>query len=424
MCRVRITLIIVGLLVCLTTKAAERVCGLDINNNGSLAEQGETATCQAATSGEYSCPIRRIDCTEHTVQSETTRTEQQTGTCEHTNTRRGSGFFSFLTFYEHTCSVTGATYENMDFYASQNQCVLNCTNIPVEVTEQTTESSWINPITNEQCDENIGTVAAPNFVDSTINCVEHIPQSIEIEETAGFDETGVMSDDGECSGEFQIFRGSVSRCRKNGYQTRWDNCCNNPPKIVSDSFSEASTRETAEATNQMVIDMFSGFFGEDATNAMTKLNKTVSDGFSYVFPDELDPMTLHGIAMNWLMTPCADDSEDLIFIGSGMCHLLGEKCIEQWDLIGCVQHAQIHCCFKTMLSRIFQEQAREQLGMSWGTPEEPNCEGFTPEQFQAIDFSRMDLTEYLDEVRHKASGELQNDLQDKFSEQDFNQGGS
>ena len=39
------------------------------------------------------------------------------------------------------------------------------------------------------------------------------------------------------------------------------------------------------------------------------------------------------------------------------------------------------------------EQGKAQLGMQWGTPKTPDCEGFLIAQFQQLDLSRMDFSE-------------------------------
>jgi conjugal transfer mating pair stabilization protein TraN len=76
-----------------------------------------------------------------------------------------------------------------------------------------------------------------------------------------------------------------------------------------------------------------------------------------------------------------------------------------------------HCCFNTKLGRIIQEQGRPQLkafnAIGWGTPKNPYCRGFT-EEFQALDFSRMDLSEYYADVEARAQSEIQIDMKDKI----------
>ena len=82
----------------------------------------------------------------------------------------------------------------------------------------------------------------------------------------------------------------------------------------------------------------------------------------------------------------------------GKTHLVGDYCDKEVFLIGCVRTKQTHCSFNSKLARIVHEQGRPQIGMSWGTPESPSCRGFTPEEFQRIDFSKIDLSEYFGDL--------------------------
>ncbi len=60
---------------------------------------------------------------------------------------------------------------------------------------------------------------------------------------------------------------------------------------------------------------------------------------------------------------------------------------------------------------------------NWGDPENPNCRGFTPEEFQMLDFSRIDLSEWYGDIEVKAQDEIESEMQesiegfyDKFSD--------
>ena len=86
------------------------------------------------------------------------------------------------------------------------------------------------------------------------------------------------------------------------------------------------------------------------------------------------------------------------------CHYVGDYCQKKWPLVGCVQKAKSYCCFNSKMARIIHEQGRPQLQSfqpngAWGIPEAPNCRGFTPDEFQALDFSRIDLSEYFEDVQ-------------------------
>lgn len=84
----------------------------------------------------------------------------------------------------------------------------------------------------------------------------------------------------------------------------------------------------------------------------------------------------------------------------GNCHYVGEYCAEKWNVLGvifCAQRKRTYCCFNSPLGRIVHQQGRPQLGIGWGTPESPNCRGFTIQEFQKLDFSRIDFSEWVEE---------------------------
>ena len=83
-----------------------------------------------------------------------------------------------------------------------------------------------------------------------------------------------------------------------------------------------------------------------------------------------------------------------------------------WPLVGCVQRAESHCCFNSKLARIVQEQGRAQIPSmgGFGTAREPNCRGFRPEEFQAIDFSKIDLSEYFDELQTRSQALIEGEI--------------
>jgi conjugal transfer mating pair stabilization protein TraN len=60
------------------------------------------------------------------------------------------------------------------------------------------------------------------------------------------------------------------------------------------------------------------------------------------------------------------------------------------------------CCYNSRLARIVQEQGRQQLGRQYGAPQNPDCSGFTPADLELLDFSAMDLSEFVADVQAKA----------------------
>jgi len=85
-------------------------------------------------------------------------------------------------------------------------------------------------------------------------------------------------------------------------------------------------------------------------------------------------------------------------------HYIGEYCSKYLKLGFtkiCVQKKQTYCVFNSKLARIIHEQGRPQIAMPWGEAKSPNCKGFTPEEFQKIDFSKLDLSEFYGDLESK-----------------------
>lgn len=61
----------------------------------------------------------------------------------------------------------------------------------------------------------------------------------------------------------------------------------------------------------------------------------------------------------------------------------------------CLVRKKSFCCFNTPLARIVHEQARPQIGKSWGSAKSPDCSGFTAEELSSIDWNQVDLTEWF-----------------------------
>ncbi|WP_353684388.1 conjugal transfer protein TraN [Thermodesulfovibrio sp. 3907-1M] len=129
-----------------------------------------------------------------------------------------------------------------------------------------------------------------------------------------------------------------------------------------------------------------------------------------------------GLAMALFMKKC--DQQDIMtstFNDSGYCHEVGEYCIKKWKFVGCVQKAKGFCCFNSKLARIIHEQGRPQLkgfqpNGAWGDPKSPNCRGFLPEEFQALDFNKIDLSEYIEDIQRNIRQNLEPQLKQQVQQ--------
>ena len=106
----------------------------------------------------------------------------------------------------------------------------------------------------------------------------------------------------------------------------------------------------------------------------------------------------------------------------GLCTLVGTYCSNK--VLGvCTEKKEAHCCFLSKISRILQEQGRPQIGKPWDSPKNEKCLGFTIEEFQRLDLSKMDFSEVYAEFTDAAklpdelatTTELQTKINDYFA---------
>ena len=163
---------------------------------------------------------------------------------------------------------------------------------------------------------------------------------------------GTVDSNGNCLGQVFIFNGKAGQCKPPGVQTNYFNCCN--AANITDQTMSGSSFDTN------VLDYFNTC-GQSSAYAVAAIN-------------------------------------------AKRAHFVGEYCVDSWPLVGCVQHANMYCDFQSQLGRIIAEQGRPQLQSfgidgGWGTPQSPNCRGFKPDEFQMLDFSKMDLSEFTQTIQ-------------------------
>lgn len=86
----------------------------------------------------------------------------------------------------------------------------------------------------------------------------------------------------------------------------------------------------------------------------------------------------------------------------GLCRYVGSFC-DKTSGFGCLEKRESWVCFNSRIARIVQEEGRKQLGIGWGSPEHPLTRGFTLEEFQQLDFSKMDLSGVISEIAQEAA---------------------
>ena len=104
-------------------------------------------------------------------------------------------------------------------------------------------------------------------------------------------------------------------------------------------------------------------------------------------------------------------------------HYVGTYCSNR-SLFGCLEKSMVYCAFEGALGRVVQETGRPQIGKTWGTAKSPDCSGFTVDQFQQLDLSDVDFSDfYRDKLKDFTSPDpdatasrIQNSLSNLYSE--------
>lgn len=96
---------------------------------------------------------------------------------------------------------------------------------------------------------------------------------------------------------------------------------------------------------------------------------------------------------------CSENEERLaVARDNDLCISIGSYCSKKSFFGTCLKKKQSYCCYKSELARIVVETGREQAGKSLGTPKDPQCDGFSVQQFQLLDLSRADFSGVADNM--------------------------
>lgn len=274
-----------------------------------------------------------------------------------------------------------------------------------------------------------------------------------------------------CDGQIYIFPGTKEECRKSGVQTLGTNCCKTESKTANTCSFENIARELgwSDAAISMISSIGSYFAKEQLADwaAQYVINQALTEGaFSFATSglgtlfgngaitlvhdsiggvgvefasnagsftayvgteagmqsavSQLSAVYLNAISwVGWaytiytmynmvnVMSKCVAAEKILgCKVSKGNCHEVGDRCtFKVFD--ECLQKKKIYCCFDSVLARIIQEQGRAQLGMEWGSGDNPDCRGFYVDEFMRIDFPLIDFGEYTDDLTRQMLNQVQ-----------------
>ncbi len=104
-----------------------------------------------------------------------------------------------------------------------------------------------------------------------------------------------------------------------------------------------------------------------------------------------------GVLLDVNLTSCNADEQKLAAEQtSKACHYVGTYCSNK-SFFGCLVKKMTYCCYGSALARIVEEAGHSQLGKSWGDAKSPSCGGFSVAEFQTVDLTNVDFSDFYAE---------------------------
>ena len=113
-----------------------------------------------------------------------------------------------------------------------------------------------------------------------------------------------------------------------------------------------------------------------------------------------------GTLVDWNVVNCSADEQKLALQQKNKaCRYIGTYCSNKSFFGTCLEKKMTYCCYGSVLARIVQEAGHAQLGKTWGDAKGPSCGGFTVEEFEKIDLSNVDFSDFYADTLSKYGGD-------------------
>lgn len=402
----------------MTLYADPIVCVDDLNGNGDTTEPGESASCIIAGPDQL-CPINPTDCTPGVSEvCPIAGNPCSGGVCNTPAACTAIDIFGSPIYFCPTIPGPGGFFGN-----DAVGCATACSNATQACTAQ--PGDYTCPLGNQYaCVDNAGVQQCSDNACVDLATSPPVDTPLQGQGTMLIDD-GDRDADGACLGATVIFNGRAMECLPSGLSTAFQDCCDHEDEIYTDSTGSAVqstlTNKAVIATFQAATAAYGAYSAAVASGAST--GAAASAGASAagdVFIAAFDPTSLViaiaiALVLEWLTKACPQESmEAAALMASDYCVELGSYC-KRRILGSCVQRGRTQCCFNSKLAKIIHEQGRPQLSTfpnGFGDVEAPDCRGFTPDEFQGLDFSKIDLTEYYDDITRASDAVIQQTIQD------------
>jgi conjugal transfer mating pair stabilization protein TraN len=144
------------------------------------------------------------------------------------------------------------------------------------------------------------------------------------------------------------------------------------------------------------------YFGLTVGYGAPAAGTTVLVGESGTFFIAFDPVSFAIAIVIYVIVElmsCEQDEQVLAMKrGQNLCAHVGTYCSTK-VLGACAVSKQSYCCYNSRIARLIATAGHAQLGKSWGDPKTPDCGGLTAAELQMIDFSLIDFSEVVADVK-------------------------
>lgn len=203
----------------------------------------------------------------------------------------------------------------------------------------------------------------------------------EDDDLTSYQDDGAVDENGNCSGFFLIFNGKAGYCRTaKSWDTFKTSCCN----------------------------------------------------------EDIAKVQVGGTTI-WSETCRQEEIDTVVGREADKCVYMGSYCKKKVKIlgmtIGCRDYRKTYCCFDNKLARIIHNSSKDagesgedrmqrkseggrgqlkafnrngdgNVDTIWGTAKYPDCRGFKPDEFAMIDFSKLDLSEYVSDMQNTAQTQI------------------
>ncbi len=172
---------------------------------------------------------------------------------------------------------------------------------------------------------------------------------------------------------------------------------------AADSWGSRVFEAFADGVDQWCLDTFGSTAGDLLGQALGEgVGSALSEMGGELMAEVIGPMMTfmmyYAIAMLIIQIVWSCDAPEFeLNVKKAMkqCHYLGDYCSARF-LGVCYEHRDSYCCYKSPLSRIIHEQLNTVFGIPFPPPSfQPACRGFTPAQLATVDWSMIDLSEWV-----------------------------